>query len=224
MLYTVWNKFWPRMTGIEPNAITGIVAFSGLAALGAWKEVNGVEVWTRSRVKSTVGLSLLFDIAQTVLVGIVLKLDHDHHRCTYRSKSAVLHFIDSTPLLAQPHIPEIRFGLPPAKLAQIAFPAFRVLLVAPLFITLIKHRVVWTPLEFGTAEDEEAAPTDTSLLLAASASNQASTGLQVSHDASKYGTFSSASSNGAATATSAGGALTPTLSASGAPIKVRLIA
>lgn len=73
------------MTGIEPNAIAGIVAFSGLAALGAWKEVHGVDFWTRGRLSFTVFLSLLCDIAHTVLAGLSLKIWHDQNKCEPQS-------------------------------------------------------------------------------------------------------------------------------------------
>lgn len=224
VLYTVWEKAWPRLTGIEPNAITGIVAFSGLAALGAWKEVNGVEVWTRKRVKSTVGLTLLLDIALTVLAAITLKISHDKSKCMHSSTSIISQIAETlSSHSATPHIPEITWGLDPKLLAQVAFPAFRVLILAPLWIVLLKPRLVWTPVESasGAAEDEEATPTDTSLLLPASAANQPSTGLQVSQDASKYGTFSSTSSSSGAANTV--GAVTPARSASGAPVKVKTI-
>jgi hypothetical protein len=44
VVYAVLNKFWPQNTGIEVNVILGIVAFSGLAAFGAWKDVHGIPV------------------------------------------------------------------------------------------------------------------------------------------------------------------------------------
>lgn len=70
VVYTVLGQSWPRKTGIEPNTVTGIVAFSGLAALGAWKDVHGVPVWTLKRIKAAIGLALLLDIAHVVLLGL----------------------------------------------------------------------------------------------------------------------------------------------------------
>lgn len=70
VVYTVWNKFWPRCTGIEINSIVGTVAFSGLAALGAWKDLHGVQVWDMKRVKTSIALALLLDIALVALTGL----------------------------------------------------------------------------------------------------------------------------------------------------------
>lgn len=69
VVYAVLNKFWPQNTGIEVNAIVGIVAFSGLAALGSWKDVLGVQVWSLKRIKASIASALLLDIAIVVLTG-----------------------------------------------------------------------------------------------------------------------------------------------------------
>ncbi len=68
--FAVLRKHWARDTGIEFNAIIGLVAFSGLAALGAWKDVQGSPVWLSKRVKSSVAASLVLDILLTVFVGL----------------------------------------------------------------------------------------------------------------------------------------------------------
>lgn len=70
VVYTVFQRKWPQGTGIEIGALTGLIAFSGLAVLGAWKDIKGVEVWTRNRFKLVFGLVLLLDIAQVVLLGL----------------------------------------------------------------------------------------------------------------------------------------------------------
>lgn len=59
ILYAVWYKSWPKWTGIEVAAVEGLVAFAGLAALGAWKDIHGVEVWFMKRVKAGVTWALL---------------------------------------------------------------------------------------------------------------------------------------------------------------------
>lgn len=51
-------------------AIEGLTAFAGLAALGAWKDIHGVEVWFMKRVRAGVTWALLLDIAQVVLLGL----------------------------------------------------------------------------------------------------------------------------------------------------------
>lgn len=70
VVFAVIHKTWPHWTGIEIGAIEGVAAFLGLAALGAWKDVHGVEVWTLKRVRVGVTLSLLVDIALVVLLGL----------------------------------------------------------------------------------------------------------------------------------------------------------
>jgi hypothetical protein len=44
-----------------------------LAALGAWKDVHGVDVWSLKRVKHAVNLSLDVDIAIIVLIALDIK-------------------------------------------------------------------------------------------------------------------------------------------------------
>jgi hypothetical protein len=73
VVYAVLNKVWPQNTGIEINAIVGIIAFSGLAVFGTWKDVHGVPVWSLKRVKAVIAIALLLDIAYVVLLGLTTK-------------------------------------------------------------------------------------------------------------------------------------------------------
>ena len=77
VVYAVLDKVWARTTGIEPNTIVGIVAFSGLAALGTWKDLHGVPVWSLKRIKAAIGLALLLDIAHVILLGFTTKYHQD---------------------------------------------------------------------------------------------------------------------------------------------------
>lgn len=77
VVYAVLDKVWPRTTGIEPNTIVGIIAFSGLAALGTWKDLHGVPVWLLKRIKAAIGLALLLDIAHVILLGFTTKYHKD---------------------------------------------------------------------------------------------------------------------------------------------------
>ncbi|KAI0674774.1 hypothetical protein C8Q78DRAFT_1008851 [Trametes maxima] len=158
VVYAVIDKTWPAFTGLEINSVVGLAAFSGLAALGGWKDVRNVDVWSLNRLKSSVFVSLAADIAQVVLLALAIT----------RPLSTVylLHFV---------------------------FPAFRVLLLVPLFFTLLFPRVTYVPVE---PVDEEA-PTDTSLLLPAQDAASPSAGLSpFSAEANKYGTFRSGRSVG----------------------------
>jgi hypothetical protein len=75
VVYAVLHKHWPHNTGIDINAITGLLAFAGLAALGSWKDIHGVQVWSMTRLKLAIFVSLGLDIALTVLLGRALVHD-----------------------------------------------------------------------------------------------------------------------------------------------------
>lgn len=70
VVYAVINKYWPKYSAIEISAILGIIAYSGLAALGAYKDIKGVDVWSFRSIKTAVTLALALDIATVVLQGI----------------------------------------------------------------------------------------------------------------------------------------------------------
>ena len=73
VVYAVLNKYWPPLTAIEVSAILGIIAYGGLAALGAYKDINGVNVWSFASVKYAIFLALLFDTALVVLLAATFK-------------------------------------------------------------------------------------------------------------------------------------------------------
>ena len=75
VIYAVINKYWPQCTGIEINALIGLVAFSGLAALGTWKEVRGVDVWLLRRMRFSIFLSIVLDATQVALYGTSMPKD-----------------------------------------------------------------------------------------------------------------------------------------------------
>ena len=73
VVYAVLNKYWPALTAIEISAILGIIAYGGLAALGAYKDINGVNVWSFTSVKYAIFLAFLFDTALVVLLATTFK-------------------------------------------------------------------------------------------------------------------------------------------------------
>jgi ATP-binding cassette subfamily B (MDR/TAP) protein 6 len=138
VIYAVINKYWPQHTGIEINALVGLVAFAGLAALGSWKEVNGVDVWLLKRVKISVFLSLGLDAAQLTLYGTSMPKDRLPHPYPFpHDIQTLLHF---------------------------TLPILRILLLVILFFALINPVVTYTTVT--SADDvREDQPTATSLLL-----------------------------------------------------------
>jgi len=117
VVFAVISKHWPRHSGIPINALAGLIAFAGLAALGAWKDVAGAQVWSLKRIRTAVAAALLLDIALTALLGVELR--------------------DAA------HIPEGQIAL--QNLLHLAFPALRVLLLFPLLASLLSPRVTYTP-------------------------------------------------------------------------------
>ncbi|KAH9485276.1 ATP-binding cassette sub-family B member 6, mitochondrial [Psilocybe cubensis] len=71
--FAVLDHHWPSRSGIPINTITGVIAFSGLAALGTWKDVHGIDVWSLKRVKVAVAASLALDLSLTVLLTLHLR-------------------------------------------------------------------------------------------------------------------------------------------------------
>ena len=69
VVYAVINKQWSPLTAIEIGAVLGVVAYGGLAALGAYKDINGIDVWSFASVKYAIFLALLFDTTLVVLLA-----------------------------------------------------------------------------------------------------------------------------------------------------------
>ncbi|KAJ4468248.1 mitochondrial half-size ABC transporter [Lentinula aciculospora] len=144
IVHAIIQKNWPGYSGIEVNALLGVVAFSGLAALGTWKDLHGVPTWDLKRVSLSVALSLVLDIILVVL-------------CSLNSRQAG--FPSSLSLV---------------MLLHFAFPVFRIVLLLPLLTSLLTPRVVYTsvPAEGGAEETTadtslllpEASQTSTGLL------------------------------------------------------------
>ncbi|CAK5265361.1 unnamed protein product [Mycena citricolor] len=73
-VYAVIDKTWPPGTGIEYNALLGLVAFAGFAVFGAWREIRGVSVWSSRRIRFAVVVSVVVDLAIALLLGKSLGL------------------------------------------------------------------------------------------------------------------------------------------------------
>ncbi|KAJ7497117.1 mitochondrial half-size ABC transporter [Mycena latifolia] len=76
VVYAVIDKTWPQGTGIEYNTVLGLVAFAGLAALGAWKDIHGVDVWSMKRIKLAIATSSAIDLALVVFIAKSIRGSH----------------------------------------------------------------------------------------------------------------------------------------------------
>ncbi|KAF9244997.1 hypothetical protein BU15DRAFT_71347 [Melanogaster broomeanus] len=161
--YAVLNGVWRPSTGVELASVLGLIAYAGLAAVGAYKDVNNIEIWSRKRVKVAIFVALVLDVTQVVLLALFTKT-RDSRRICDSSKLTecipdTVHFF--TPLL-------------------------RVLFLVPLLVTLFSPRVVYEPAESQPqAIDAENAPlVDQPSLLHEEGNGSTSGG-----ESSKYGTF-----------------------------------
>ncbi|KAF8844610.1 hypothetical protein BDN67DRAFT_962519 [Paxillus ammoniavirescens] len=162
--YAILNSVWRPGTGVELASVLGLIAYAGLAALGAYKDVNNIEIWSRKRVKAAIFAALALDVAQVVLLVISAKA-HDPTR------------ICDSPKLSK-CIPET---------FHFFMPLLRVLFLLPLLFTLFSPRVVYVPADLQPeTTDAENAPLvgQPSLLLQEEGNGPSSGG-----ESSKYGTF-----------------------------------
>ncbi|KAG2113884.1 uncharacterized protein F5147DRAFT_680298 [Suillus discolor] len=129
----VLNKVWPKGTGIEIASVLGLLAYAGLAALGAWKDTRDDGIWNRSRVKVAIAIALALDIVQVVLSLMRIDL---HHICTSPIRSCV---------------PNLLHGV---------LPLARVLALLPLLVALFFPRVIYLAAQSHgyTEEVDETAP------------------------------------------------------------------
>ncbi|KAF8160969.1 hypothetical protein B0H34DRAFT_698907 [Crassisporium funariophilum] len=173
--FAVVDHHWPRHSGIPFNTVVGLAAFAGLAALGTWKDVHGVDVWLMRRIKVATTASLALDISLTILLALSVMRGDD----------------------APPHIPETPiYSI--RTLAHVLFPAFRVLLLLPLVTGLISPRITYSSVQ-SYDDIEEPVPTVSSFLLPPDLGVHSSSGLSsgsgVTGESSKYGTFRTTRSN-----------------------------
>lgn len=133
VVYAVLNKVWLIGTGIEIASVLGLLAYAGLAALGAWKDANDDEIWNRNRVKVAIAIALALDIVQVVLS---LMGTDPQHICTSPLRSC---------------IPNLLHGV---------LPLARVLALFPLLVALFFPRVIYLSAQSHgyTEEADEAAP------------------------------------------------------------------
>ncbi|KAF9264231.1 hypothetical protein L218DRAFT_1029037 [Marasmius fiardii PR-910] len=123
VIFAVIHKKWHAETGLEINTVAGLVAFSGLATLGSWKDVHGVEIWDLRRLKLAVTLSTAADVALVILLGL------DARRAGSLST------------------------LPIEQLLHLVFPILRLIFLLPLLFVISSPRVTYLPVESNAEED-----------------------------------------------------------------------
>ncbi|KAH9058999.1 hypothetical protein EDB87DRAFT_1685095 [Lactarius vividus] len=167
VIYAVINKYWPPRTGIDINSLIGLVAFSSLAALGSWKDIKGVDVWS---LETSEGF---------------------HHSLPHPGRGPSGPLWDRAALTDLPHPYPFPYDI--QTLLHFIFPVLRILLLIPLFFALINPLVTYTAIT--SSEAFEGEPVSTTLLLPPEHGVNTSTGLTVgAANGIKYGTFHSTAS------------------------------
>ncbi|KAF9047308.1 hypothetical protein BJ165DRAFT_1085878 [Panaeolus papilionaceus] len=166
IIFALIDHEWPRCTGIPLNTLLGVVAFTGLAALGSWKDIRGVQVWLMKRVKTAIAASFALDLS----LAIVLSL-HLRNQISNGGKFDIRH------------------------IAPIAFTAFRALVLSILLAGLASPRTIYNSAQsYDDVEDQD--PTDSSFLLPQTqGAVTPSLAPSINGEHSKYGTFRSTHSN-----------------------------
>ncbi|KAJ4494046.1 hypothetical protein C8J55DRAFT_500474 [Lentinula edodes] len=160
IVYAIIQNNWPWYSGIEVNALLGVVSFSGLAALGTWKDLHGVPTWDLKRVSLSVALSLVLDIVLVILIGLSFR---------------------------QAGLPST---LSIVMLLHLAFPIFRVILVVPLLTSLLTPRVVYTSVHAESGSEELSTDSSLLLpASAAPQASTGLLAVPVPSENAKYGTF-----------------------------------
>ncbi|KDQ57655.1 hypothetical protein JAAARDRAFT_35344 [Jaapia argillacea MUCL 33604] len=169
VVFAVLDKVWPQQVATGINTVLGLAAFGGMAAIGAWKDIKGIDVWSRKRVKAAIFAAVVLDVALIVLLG-----ESVHVRKP-----------------GSPKVPELPepFPISISALLHLAFPIFRVLVLLPLYFALLYPRVVFKPAHLG--ESGETPISTSSLLLPSDEGVSTSTGLSPLASKNQYGTFRS---------------------------------
>ncbi|KAL5524042.1 hypothetical protein ACEPAG_8215 [Sanghuangporus baumii] len=194
VLHSVLSKTWQgtpshgswiaQWSGLEVEAIGGLLASGLLVILGVWKESQGVAVWTLKRPKAWTALAIVGTIAEIVLLALTVD---------FRSRPPI-------------GIPEAPTKINFPNLIHVLFPAFRLLVLIPLYAALVYPRVNYVPaseVRQTNGSTVAAAEESTSLLSpAAEEGALVNQGLRLSADPqSTYGTFRSTRSLAPTTST-----------------------
>ncbi|PPQ99711.1 hypothetical protein CVT24_009694 [Panaeolus cyanescens] len=166
IVFALIRHEWPTNTAVPLNTLIGVVAFTGLAALGTWKDVKGVQVWLMKRVKTAIAASFALDLSLAIVLSLRLR--------NHLNDGGHLDIHHITP---------------------VAFTAFRTLLLFILLAGLASPRIVYNSAQpYDDVEDPE--PTDSSFLLPHNqGAINSSLPPSINGESSKYGTFRSTRSN-----------------------------
>lgn len=179
VLYAVLNGVWRPGTGLELAALLGLIAYAALAALGTYKDVNNIEIWSCKPVKAAIFIALVLDIAQVVLLVLSIQASGEYNRSLFAF--LILH-PDSGHICGN-----FKLSMCIPESIHFFIPIIRVVILIPLFFVLFSPRVVYRPAESQseTAQAESAPLVGQSTLFLQEESHEAISG----GESSKYGTF-----------------------------------
>jgi hypothetical protein len=97
-----WKGLW---SGLEVEALAGLLAAGLLAVISVWKEVQGVPVWLKLRPRIWSVVALAGTIAEVALLGLALRQIHEREcwNCCYSQPSGIEHLTNCATLIDNPN-------------------------------------------------------------------------------------------------------------------------
>ncbi|THH03982.1 hypothetical protein EW145_g5852 [Phellinidium pouzarii] len=165
-----WKSQW---SGLDVEAVVGLLASGLLAIVGVWKESQGLAIWTMKRPKFWAVLAVVGTTIEVALIALSVNI--------YTKPS--------------PEIPELPRSTKFLALLHSLFPLFRLLVLIPLYPVLALPRMNYVPVSEVHQTDNGvisvASAEETSLLVPVGETSLASRGLNASaaNGQLAYGTF-----------------------------------
>lgn len=140
----IFNKEWIFANGVELASVVGLITYGGLAALGAWKDINNVEVWAFKRVKLAIAIALALDIILVILFALSPPTRGEWNSSlscilltySYPSSIDLAHFCNNTKL-----------SKCISETFHLITPCLRIIFLVPLLFALHSPRIVYTHVE-----------------------------------------------------------------------------
>lgn len=160
ILHSVLSRQWQGTpsylwSGLEVEALGGLLATGLLAIIGTVKEMSGVDVWSTKRPKFWAVIAVAGTLVEVILLGLSLRFIHkgtniqlllnrlsDFPRCRIADPVS----IPELPPVSQARIPNLLHSI---------FPVIRLLLLVPLYPTLANPLVRYRPAAGAGANEDE---------------------------------------------------------------------